>query len=59
MGHMAPDAAKGLYRQAEDFERQTRQPGCQDGALGHNGLAVLRALIFGFSTTPPGSLSPE
>ena len=46
--HMTPDAAKELYRQAEDFERQTRQRGRQDGALRRNGLAVLRALIFGF-----------
>ena len=56
--HMTPDAAKELYRQAEDFERQTRQPGCQDGALGRNGLAVLRALIFGFLNYTTGQLDP-
>jgi hypothetical protein len=55
---MTPDAAKELYRQAEDFERQTRQPGKQDGALGRNGLAVLRALIFGFLNYTTGQLDP-
>jgi hypothetical protein len=56
--HMTPDRAKELYRQAEDFERQTRQPGRQDGALGRNGLAVLRALIFGFLNYTTGQLDP-
>ena len=56
--HMTPDAAKELYRQAEDFERQTRRPGKQDGALGRNGLAVLRALIFGFLNYTTGQLDP-
>lgn len=56
--HMTPDAAKELYRQAEDFERQTRQPGRQDGAIGRNGLAVLRALIFGFLNYTTGQLDP-
>jgi len=55
---MTPDAAKELYRQAEDFERQTRQAGKQDGALGRNGLAVLRALIFGFLNYTTGQLDP-
>jgi hypothetical protein len=56
--HMTPDTAKELYRQAEDFERQTRQPGQQDGAIGRNGLAVLRALIFGFLNYATGQLDP-
>lgn len=56
--HMTPKAAGELYRQAEDFERQTRQPGRQDGALGRNGLAVLRALIFGFLNYTTGQLDP-
>jgi hypothetical protein len=56
--HMTPDTAKELYRQAEDFERQTRQPGRQDGTLGRNGLAVLRALIFGFLNYTTGQLDP-
>jgi hypothetical protein len=28
------------------FERQTRLPGRQDGALGRNGLAILHAMLF-------------
>jgi hypothetical protein len=56
--HMTPDAAKELYRQAEDFERQTRKHGRQDGALGRNGLAVLRALIFAFLNYTTGQLDP-
>jgi len=55
---MTKDAAKEIYRQAEDFERQTRQPGRQDGAIGRNGLAVLRALIFGFLNYKTGQLDP-
>jgi hypothetical protein len=51
-------AAGELYRQAEDYERQTRQPGKQDGAIGRNGLAVLRALIFGFLNYATGQLDP-
>ena len=56
--HMTPDTAKEIYRQAEDFERQTRQPGRQDGMLGRNGLAVLRAMIFGFLNYTTGQLDP-
>jgi hypothetical protein len=56
--HMDPDTAKEIYRKAEDFERQTRQPGKQDGAIGRNGLAVLRALIFGFLNYTTGQLDP-
>jgi hypothetical protein len=56
--HMTPAVAKEIYRQAEDFERQTRQPGHQDGAIGRNGLAVLRAMIFGFLNYKTGQLDP-
>jgi hypothetical protein len=56
--HITPNQAKELYRKAEDFERQTRRPGRQDGALGRNGLAVLRALIFGFLNYTTGQLDP-
>ena len=41
-----------LYHRARDFERRTRQPGKQDGAIGRNGLAVLHALIFDFLDYP-------
>ena len=33
--------ATKLFHKARQFERQTRRPGKQDGALGRNGLGVL------------------
>lgn len=48
-----------LYRNARDFERQTRQPGQQDGALGRNGLKVLEALVFDFLHHASGQLWPS
>lgn len=50
--------ARRLYRRAEDFERQTRQKGRQDGALGRNGLMILDALLFGFLNYRTGQLDP-
>ena len=47
-----------LYHKARAFERQTRQKGKQDGALGRNGLAVLHALIFDFLDYATGELDP-
>jgi hypothetical protein len=47
-----------LWHRARDFERRTRQPGRQDGALGRNGLAVLYALIFDFLDYATGQLDP-
>jgi hypothetical protein len=47
-----------IYHQAREFERRTRQPGRQDGALGRNGLAVLHALIFDFLNFASGRLDP-
>jgi hypothetical protein len=47
-----------LYHKARRFERQTRQPGRQDGALGRNGLAVLHALLFDFLNYASGRLEP-
>jgi hypothetical protein len=47
-----------LYHRARDFERRTRQPGMQDGAIGRNGLAVLHALIFDFLDYATGQLDP-
>jgi hypothetical protein len=47
-----------LYHRARDFERRTREPGKQDGALGRNGLAVLHALIFDFLDFRTGQLDP-
>ena len=47
-----------LFHKARAFERQTRQPGKQDGALGRNGLGVLHALIFDFLNYATGRLDP-
>jgi hypothetical protein len=47
-----------LYHKARAFERQTRQPKKQDGALGRNGLLVLHALIFDFLNYATGRLDP-
>jgi hypothetical protein len=47
-----------LWHRARAYERQTRQPGRQDGALGRNGLAVLHALIFDFLDFRTGQLDP-
>jgi len=55
---MPKRAAVKLYHRARDFERRTRPPGKQDGALGRNGLAVLHAMIFGFLDFRTGRLDP-
>lgn len=47
-----------LYHKARRFERQTRQPGRQDGIIGRNGLAVLHALLFDFLNYASGRLDP-
>jgi hypothetical protein len=47
-----------LYHDARRFERDTRQPGRQDGALGRNGLAVLHTLLFDFLNYASGRLDP-
>jgi hypothetical protein len=46
------------YHQARRFERQTRCPGKQDGALGRNGLAILHSLLFDFLNFGSGRLDP-
>lgn len=53
-----PEAAR-LYQQAERMECATRQPGKQDGAIGRNGLAVLRAFLFGFLNHKTGRIDPS
>jgi hypothetical protein len=55
---MPKKEAVRLFHRARQFERQTRQPGRQDGALGRNGLAVLHALIFDFLNYTTGRLDP-
>ena len=51
-------AAK-LFHKARRFERRTRLPGRQDGALGRNGILVLHALIFDFLHYLSGRLDPS
>ena len=48
-----------LYHEARRFERQTREAGKQDGALGRNGLKVLEALLFDFLRYATGELQPS
>ncbi|HEY1747977.1 MAG TPA: hypothetical protein VGG11_14600 [Xanthobacteraceae bacterium] len=48
-----------LWHKARRFERQTRRPGRQDGAIGRNGLAVLQALLFDFLNYSSGRLDPS
>jgi hypothetical protein len=48
-----------LYYKACEFERRTRLPGRQDGALGRNGLTVLRTLIFDCLNYQTGRLDPS
>lgn len=57
-GMTAREAARH-YRRLEEFERQTRQPGRQNGALGRNGLAVARAFLFRFLNHRTGQLDPS
>jgi hypothetical protein len=47
-----------LFHKARRYERQTRRPGKQDGALGRNGILVLQALIFDFLNYVTGQLDP-
>ena len=48
-----------LWHRARDFERQTREPGKQDGKVSRNGLAVLHALLFDFINYRSGALYPS
>jgi hypothetical protein len=48
-----------LFHDARRFERQTRKPGHQDGAIGRNGLALLHALIFDCLNYASGRLDPS
>jgi hypothetical protein len=51
--------ATKLFHKARRFERQTRRPGKQDGALGRNGILVLHALLFDFLNYVTGQLDPS
>ena len=52
------EAAK-LWHKARDFERQTREPGHQDGAIGRNGILILQSLLFDFLNYASGALYPS
>ena len=56
---MAKKQAVHLWHDARRFERQTREKGKQDGAIGRNGLAVLHALLFDFLNYGSGALYPS
>ena len=56
---MTKRQAHQLWHDARRFERQTRKPGCQDGAIGRNGLAVLHVLLFDFLNFKSGRLDPS
>jgi len=56
---MPKKKAAQLYHDARRFERNTRQPGRQDGAIGRNGLAVLHALLFDIINHRTGALYPS
>lgn len=53
-----PEATR-LWHQLRDFERRTRTPGRQDGAVTRNGLAVAHSLIFDFLNFRTGQLDPS
>ncbi|HEX4080090.1 MAG TPA: hypothetical protein VHX61_14590 [Rhizomicrobium sp.] len=49
-----------LFHEARRFERQTRMPGRQDGAIGRNGLALLlQAMLFDCINYASGRLDPS
>jgi len=48
-----------FYHRAYELERRTRTKGRQDGRLGRNGLACLKALIFDFLNHKSGRLDPS
>jgi helix-turn-helix protein len=52
------EAAK-LWHKARDFERQTRESGKQDGAIGRNGILILQSLLFDFLNYASGALYPS
>ena len=56
---MTRKAARRLWHDARRWERETRQPGRQDGKLGRNGLAVLYVLLFDFMNWRSGALYPS
>ncbi len=51
------ERARLLFR-AEALDRRTHQPGQHGGCLKRSGLAVLRALLFGFANVATGRCDP-
>lgn len=56
---MTKRQAVNLWHDLRRFERQTREKGKQDGAIGRNGLAVGHAILFDLIDRPTGQLEPE
>jgi len=48
-----------IFHDARRFERQTREPGKQDGAIGRNGILILQAMLFDFIDFVSGQLDPS
>jgi hypothetical protein len=48
-----------LFYKAQEFERQTRKPGKQDGDVSRNGIAILRFLLFDCINYKTGRLDPS
>lgn len=51
--------AAQIWHDVRRFERQTRKPGQQDGAIGRNGLAILYAMLFDALDHATGRLDPS
>ena len=51
------ERARIMFR-AEALDRRTHAPGQHGGVLKRTGLAVLKALLFGFHTAVPGRCDP-
>jgi hypothetical protein len=52
-------AATRIWHRARDFDRKTKRKDCHGGAVGHNALQVLHALIFDFLNYANGRLDPS
>ena len=48
-----------IWHDARRFERETRQPGKQDGAIGRNGIPIMQSLLFDFLNYVSGALYPS
>ena len=56
---MSKKEAVKRFHAARRFDRQTRERGKQDGAIGRNGMAILQALLFDFLNYASGALYPS